>query len=65
MENIIGIVCILILIAQITIIIPLLRIFHINEKLESTNLLLTVIANKMGATDQDVKEAHGKTNGNL
>ena len=65
MENIIVSVCIFILMAQIFFIFPLLKISKIAEKLETTNLLLTVMANKMGANDQDVKEAQSKCNGNL
>jgi len=33
------------------------KLFDIDRKLASTNLLLTVIANKQGATEKDVKEA--------
>ena len=65
MEYLIGAICLLMLLGQIFFIFPLLKIFKIAEKLETTNLLLTVMANKMGATDNDVKEAHSKANGIL
>jgi hypothetical protein len=62
MEHITGLLCFLIFLGQI-IVINLLS--HMDEKLKTSNLLLTVMANKMGANDQDVKDAQSKVIGNL
>ena len=34
------------------------RLIDLDNKLHTTNLLLTVVANKLGATEEDVKQAH-------
>ncbi len=36
------------------------KLFEITARFETANLLLAVIANKLGATEEDVKEAIGK-----
>ena len=57
MEGLLILFLALILVAQIYFVIVQYRIIELSHRLRTTNLLLAVIANKLGATDEDVKEA--------
>ncbi|MCD6310380.1 MAG: hypothetical protein J7M18_06665 [Candidatus Eremiobacteraeota bacterium] len=60
MEGIILVVAILIFITQVLMFIAQLRLFEISSRLETANLILAIIANKLGATEEDVTEALSK-----
>lgn len=60
MEGAILVVVILIFIVQMLMFIAQMRLFEIANKLETANLILAIIANKLGATEDDVKEALSK-----
>ncbi len=60
MEGLLVLFLVLILLAQIYFAIVQYRLLEIAHRLHTTNLILTVIANKLGATEEDVKEAMSK-----
>ncbi|MCL5036910.1 MAG: hypothetical protein M1269_07335 [Chloroflexi bacterium] len=60
MEGVILVIAILIFIAQIVMLAVQMRLYDIANRLDTANLILAIVANKLGATEEDVTEALSK-----
>ena len=60
MLGVILVIGILIFIAQVLMFIAQMKLFEVASRLETANLILAIIANKLGATEDDVAEALSK-----